>query len=53
MIDSLNNYIFQEKANPSENICTFPVISKGKIYSSSILICLIIPILIEESFKSR
>lgn len=34
MIDSLNNYIFQEKANvnfPPENICTFRVISKRKI----------------------
>lgn len=48
MIDSLNNYIFQEKANPSENICIFPIISKGKICSSSILIRLIIPMLIEK-----
>lgn len=33
MIDSLNNYIFQEKPNvnfPPENICTFRVISKNR-----------------------
>ena len=46
MIDSLN-YIFQTSL-PSENICIFSVISKGKICTSSILICLIIPMLIEE-----